>query len=291
MAATLLALRTAAQKYLTGRMSGAGATYVRYLFAFPLALIWMAGVHAAGAPLPTPSAGALFWCVLVALGQMGGTRFLLRALEERNFATGVAYSKTDVVQAAVIEALVLAAAFSAGAAAGMIIATAGVMLMSLSAARHPLVALGEGLASRSALFGLASGACFALAGVSVRGAVTSMDGGSVTGAAAVALTIVLAFQTFSMGAFLVWREPLVFARIAASWRIGLFTGVCGAGASICWFIALGLQSAALVRTLGLAEVVVTVLISRYLFREAPRMRELAGIAVLLAGIIALLNSG
>lgn len=290
-AASFQAARTAVQKWLSGRLSTAAATYVRYLFALPVAAAYAAVLaFGFGAELPAPGPAALAWACTGAIGQIGGTFFLLKALEARNFAVGVAYSKTDVVQAALFEALVMGAAVTWGAAAGIAIATFAVMLMSARGER-PLRSLLEGLGERSALFGLLSGASLALSGVAVRGTVLAMEGADIAAASAVALLVVLSLQTVAMGAWLLAREPGAFGAIAGAWRASAFAGIVGGLGSLCWFFALGLQQVAYVRTLGLVEILATVALSRFLFREEPKRRELIGIAILLAGIALVLNAG
>ena len=208
---------------------------------------------------------------------------------------GVAYSKTDVVQAALFEAAALGASVTWGAAAGMGIATAAVIAMSMKTApagQGRLAALATGLFERSALYGLASGASLAVSGVTVRGTVVSLTGpAEVNEAAAAALAMVLTLQVVVMGAWLAYSQPRSFGAIARSWRPALLAGLAGGFGSICWFLALGLQQVAYVRTLGLIEIVATVALSRFLFKEHTRLRDLIGIAALLAGIALVLNAG
>lgn len=285
-------MRTAAQKWLTGRLSTDAATYVRYLFAWPIAAAYGVLITLAfGVALPAPTAASLGWSALVAAGQIGGTRFLLKALESRNFAVGVAYSKTDVVQAAMFEALILGAAISWGGAGAVILATLGVMAISLKAAPREAMERWRGFGEASALYGLLSGSCFAVAGVSVRSAVLDLEGAGALGASIVALISVLTMQVAAMGGYILWREPAALGAIRRSWRVAGFAGACGALSSICWFLALGLQKVAYVRTLGLVEILATIAISRFLFREKSSVREIAGIVLLLAGIVLLLNAG
>lgn len=292
-AASLQAFRTAAQKWLGGRLSTAAATYVRYLFALPVAAVWGL-VLALGfdVAVPPPGAAAFGYAAANAATQIAGTAFLLMALQSRNFAVGVAYSKTDVVQAAAFEALVLGPAITWGAAAGIAIATAAVMMMSLKAGARPLEALLAGLAEKAALYGLASGASFAISGVMVRAAVLHYDPATpLAGAAASALLTVLILQVVFMGTWLLWREAGAFTAIRRSWKAAAFAGAAGGIGSICWFLALGLQQVAYVRTLGLVEILATVALSRLMFKERPRRVELIGIAVLLIGIALVLNAG
>lgn len=292
-AALLQAFRTAAQKWLGGALSTGAATYVRYLFALPVAAVWALMLSLGlGVEVPLPGATAFAYAAANAATQIAGTAFLLMALQSRNFAVGVAYSKTDVVQAAAFEAVVLGAAITWGAAAGIAIATVAVMLMSLKPGVRPLEALVSGLAERAAIYGLLSGASFAVSGVMVRAAVLSYGPETaLAGAAASALVTVLALQVVVMGAFLIWREPGVFGAIARSWKPAAGAGLAGGIGSICWFLALGLQQVAYVRTLGLVEILATIAISRLMFRERVAAREITAIALLLGGIALVLNAG
>ncbi|MCC6917569.1 MAG: EamA family transporter [Alphaproteobacteria bacterium] len=243
-----------------------------------------------GVTLPLPSPGSLLGSAGVAGGQIVGTFFLLQALQSRNFAVGVAYSKTDVLQAALFEALVLGSAVTLGAGIAMLVATAGVMLISLKATQAGVRGLVGGLAHISAVYGLLSGAGFAIAIVSVRSAVLALAGSGPFAASIVALLSTLAMQVVGMGLFLLWREPGAFAVMARHWRVPVFVGLMGALGSICWFLAMSVQEVAYVRTLGLVEIVATIVISRVLFKEKTVLREVLGIVLLLAGIALLLNS-
>ncbi len=292
-AATLQAFRTAAQKWLGGKLTTGAATYVRYLFALPFAAAW-ALVLSIGFSIevPLPGGDSFAFAAANAATQIAGTFFLLMALQSRNFAVGVAYSKTDVVQAAAFEALVLGAAITWGAAAGIAIATIAVMLMSLKSGARPLEAMISGITEKAAVYGLLSGASFAISGVMVRAAVLHYPAGvPLAGAAVSALLTVLTLQVVFMGAYLMWREPGTFAAIGRSWKPAAFAGAAGGIGSICWFLALGLQQVAYVRTLGLVEILATIAISRLLFKERPRTREIVGILILLVGIALVLNAG
>ena len=53
----------------------------------------------------------------------------------------------------------------------------------------------------------------------------------------------------------------------AAWRPSLGAGFCGAMASVCWFLALGLAPAAPVRAVGVVETPIAALAGRRLFDE------------------------
>ncbi len=289
MAALMLALRTAAQRHLGRTLSTDAATYVRYLFALPLAVAWMFLLHGTFDRAFLPLTGeAMIFISLIAAGQIFGTRFLLLALAARNFAVGVAWSKTDVVQAAMFELLVLGSAISWGGAAAIALATLGVLMMSMRGEGHPMRLMLAGMREKSALYGLLSGASFAVAGVAVRGANLSLGGQEPLMPAAEALVATLAIQVVMLGAWLLWRERGSFAAIMRAWRVGLFAGATGTLASIGWFVAMAIESVAHVRTLGLVELVFSFLIARLFFQERATQREIAGVAVLASGIAVLM---
>jgi drug/metabolite transporter (DMT)-like permease len=164
----------------------------------------------------------------------------------------------------------------------MAIATVGVALLSL-----PPRQLGAKLdwRSKAAMYGLICGACFAIATVGFRGAALALDAPSALLSGAWGVFIAQCMQTLAMGAWFVWRDRSVLVRIAKAWRVSLLAGCMGSAASLAWFSAYALQSAASVRTLGMVEVVFSYLVSRRLLKEQLRRNEKWGIALMLVGIV------
>ena len=102
------------------------------MFGLPLAIIYFLVLLAAGVgKLPSPGPIFWVWAVGAALSQILATSVQLHVMGSRNFATAVAYAKTEVVQAAVFEAVFLGAFVSGLGALGIALATVAVMLMSL----------------------------------------------------------------------------------------------------------------------------------------------------------------
>jgi drug/metabolite transporter (DMT)-like permease len=285
-AAAAQTLRNAAQRHLVGELGTLGATLVRFLYGVPFAGVWLVAVQAwRGEPLPLPPAGFYGWVTLGALSQIAATAFLLRVMQERNFALGVAYSKTELIQIAIFGLLVLGDPVGAGTALAVACGTLGVLLLSPADKARPLRALVTGWASRPALMGLASGAGFALSVTGYRAAALSFDGASFLVAAAVTLAIAQVIQTLALGGWLVWRDPAVVRATLRLWRPSLFAGCMGAAASAGWFTAFAIESAARVRTLGLVELLFAYAVSRRFFRERLTALELAGVALLTVGLV------
>ena len=73
------------------------------------------------------------------------------------------------------------------------------------------------------------------------------------------------------------------------WRPSMTAGFLGALASQFWFLAFAIHNAAPVRTLGLIEILFAQMVSRRLLKQHTSRAEMAGIALLVAGVIMILH--
>ena len=76
-------LRTTLQKHLRNVMGTAGATFVRFGFGFPFAVVFVLLISAAGdMPVPPPNAAFLFWIVVAGLSQIIAQALLIQNSSE-----------------------------------------------------------------------------------------------------------------------------------------------------------------------------------------------------------------
>jgi drug/metabolite transporter (DMT)-like permease len=278
--------RNAAQRHLTGPLGTLGATLVRFLYGLPFALLWLVAVTWFwGSALPEPNPAFLGYILFGAVAQIAATACLLRVMAERNFALGVAYSKTEVMQVAIFGFLFLGDPLTPLMLVAALFGTVGVLLISPIDRTRPLRALLTGWTTRVALLGLASGALFGLSAVGYRGAAQSLAGTDFPMAAAFGLVVAQAIQTLLLGGWLLARAPDVVHRVLGAWRTSLLAGFLGAAASAGWFTAMAIESIARVRTLGLVELVFAWVVSRRVFRERLTPIELTGMALLMIGLV------
>jgi drug/metabolite transporter (DMT)-like permease len=285
VAAAAQTVRNAAQKELTGKLGTVGATQVRFLFGCPFAVVFLLGMIAAGLALPRPTWVFWPWMLCGALAQIAATALMLAAMEGRSFVVAIAYIKTEPVQVALFGLLFLGDAVTPTMAAAIVIATAGVIIMSMKAGALGDMAVGGW---RPTVLGLAAGATFALSAIGYRGAILSLHDPSYAMAATYTLTVGLIVQAVLLALYLVLRDRAVMAAILAAWRPSLFAGFMGALASQFWFLAFALTTAANVRTLALVEVLFAQAISSFVFRQPVSAREGAGIATIVAGVVLLI---
>jgi drug/metabolite transporter (DMT)-like permease len=290
-AALAQTLRNAAQRHLTADLGALGATLVRFVYGLPFALAWLLVAWLAvtpGRPLPGITLSFLMWTVVASLTQIAATALLLRCMEERNFALGVAYAKTDVIQVALFGFVLLGDRIGVLAIGAIIVATAGVVLVSLPSGTRSVAAIARGWTSRAALLGLGSGAAFAMAAVGYRGAALALGTPSVVLAAAYSLVWAQTLQTILLGGYLAWRQRTVVIEVMRAWRVSLLAGAMGALGSACWFTAMAMEPVAHVRTLGLVELYFSYVVSRRFFRERLSPRELADFVLLALGLVGIL---
>ena len=237
-AALAQTIRNAAQRHLVTDLGTLGATLVRFLYGLPFALAWLVSVAiTSGGSIPTLPISFFAWCALGGVSQIAGTALLLRTMRERNFAVGVAYSKTEVVQVAFFSLILLGDPLNLRSALAVASGTVGVLLLAPADPQRPFASLVEGLSSRSALLGIACGAGFAMAAVAFRAATQVVGGSSWVMNAAFTVVVAQALQTLVLGAWLWFRSPAVVVRTLRAWRVSLFAGFMGAAASAAWFTA------------------------------------------------------
>jgi drug/metabolite transporter (DMT)-like permease len=288
-AAAFQTARNALQRSLTGALSPLGATYTRFLFGFPFAALYAAGVFAGSeAPLPGLPPAFLAWAALGGLAQILATAFLMHLFTLRSFSTGIAFSKSEILQVALFGIVVLGDGVTALASAAIAVATAGLVLLSQQAGAPGWRRLAADLTGRAALLGLGTGAGFAIAAVAFRAASLSLAPLSFVASAAATLAVSTLIQTLAMTAWLRWREPGQIGVVFRMWRRSLLPGLTGAAASACWFTAMTIEIAAYVRMLGLVEVLFGYGVTLVGFRERPSARENVGTALLVLAILVLL---
>src|SRR5258707_10102433 len=132
VAAAAQTVRNATQRELTAKLGTVGATHVRFLFGFPFALVFLAGiVLAMPASLPKPGLAFWPWMLAGALFQIAATALMLAAMGERSFVVAIAYIKTEPVQAALFGLIFLGDHVTVAMAAATLTATPGALVMPL----------------------------------------------------------------------------------------------------------------------------------------------------------------
>jgi drug/metabolite transporter (DMT)-like permease len=274
------------QKHLSmGALSAGGATLARFVysapFVVPLALgyLWASGTVWPGSTL-------LFWGYAVAggLSQILATWCVVALFSERNFAVGITFKKTEVVQTAIMGLVILGDRVSLRGLAAIVLGLAGVLI--LSDAPGLKGRWWRRLSNRAAMLGLASGVFFAVSAVGYRGATLEVASAEPLLRAALSLAVVTVMQAVALSLWLLWREPGQVGRVIAARRTAVWMGLVGMAGSLCWFTAFTLENAAMVFAVGQVEVIFSICASVLVFGERITRREGWGIALVTVSVIA-----
>ncbi len=287
-AAFFQTLRFMLQRQLSlGTLNAAGATLARFLYSAPLVAVLVVA-YMALTEQEWPRFGSAFW----AYGALGGLTQILATMatvslfKARNFAVGITFKKTEVMQAVLVGWVLLGDQVSGWGFAAIGVGLLGVLLLS---APPDLVRYGwRDMANRAVGLGLASGALFAVSGVCYRGASLSLGLEDPLARAGLTLSAVTAMQTVAMLIWLRWRDPGQVGAVWAARRVAVWVGLMSMAGSFCWFTAFTLQNAAYVNAVGQVELVFSALASVVIFREAISAREWVGMGVLLGSILMLI---
>ena len=107
-AAALQTVRSAYQKKMIPQLGEFGATYIRFFYALPFTLfIFIFWFYFLDNEIPNLSSKSMLFCLVGAFCQVAFTLSLMIVFSFRNFAAGIAFSKTEVLIAAIVEIFVL----------------------------------------------------------------------------------------------------------------------------------------------------------------------------------------
>lgn len=282
-------IRSALQKHLKGRLSTLGATYVRFIYALPVAFVYLVGVYFySGQVLPEFSSEFLIYSLLGGLCQIAFTIFLLWLFSFHNFAVGTTFSKLETVMVAIFGLILLGDELTTIVVFAIAMSTVGLIVLSAAQSKLTWRGLLSGLWQKSTFIGLICATFLGASVVFFRAASLSLGLDDFLLSASFTLFVVLVLQTLIMGVGMWIRDRDNLAKVFIHWRPAVAVGVSGGLTSIGWFTAFTLQNATYVRALGQIELLFTFIATVFFFREKILRGELLGIALITASIILIL---
>lgn len=277
-AAFMQSWRNAFQKHLSRDVSSAGVTLARFIYASPLALVYLWLLYHFG-EAEAPEFTGQFWIfiLLASLAQIAATVLMVMLFRLRNYAMGVGLAKSEAVIAAILGALFFSAFLTPLAWLGVLIGSIAIWLMANPSSFKEI--------SLPTLFtGLASGLCFALTTLWVREA-SLLLGLPFLHSAAWVLLCVISVQTLMLLVWIAFKEPATLKALWHKPKLTLAISVCSFLGSLGWFTAMSLETVAMVKTLGQIEILFTLMISARWFRESLTRRDLIGLLLIVIGAL------
>ena len=286
LAAFFQNLRTSLQKKLNKNLSLVASAYVRFAFALPFAFLLFFIFHNLDViPVVLNQTNFIFYTFLGSILQVTFTITLLYLFRFSNFVVGTSLSKTEVIQIAIFEYILLKDKLNLFGIIGIIVATIGVIVITIKDVKLFL----KNFFSKVTLIGLGAGLLLGLSVVYFRAAALSLENFSSNfDKALTTVFFALIIQTTAVTAYLLIFEKSEFKKFYDNKFEICLTGLAGFLATLSWFFAFTLIQASFVRAVGQIEIFFSYISSKYLFKEKITFIEIMGILIFITGATLLL---
>ena len=280
-------LRSTLQKKLNQKVSTIASTYVRFAFALPFGtiLFFLYFQDLNVIPEILSQKKFIFNVLLGSIFQIIFTFVLLYLFRFANFVVGTSLSKTEVIQVAIFEYLIIGDKLNKFGITGIIVSTIGVIILSIK----DLSLFLKNLFSKTTLIGLSAGLFLGLSVVYFRAAALTLENFSNNFEKAIAtLFFGLVIQTTLVTIYLIIFEKSQFKKLYENKYECFIAGFAGFLATLSWFYAFTLIQSSFVRAVGQIELLFSYVSSKYMFKEKVKITEILGIIIFVVGVLILL---
>ncbi|MEK9732612.1 MAG: EamA family transporter [Pelagibacteraceae bacterium] len=275
--------RSSIQKKLNKEMSLMASTYTRFVFSAPIVIV-VFFFNFKNVDIIFISANNFQFLSYVILGsifQILFTFLFLYLFKFTNFLVGTTLSKTEVLQIALFEYLILKEYLSTWVIIGIIISSIGVIIFSTTNVKN----IFRNFFSKSTIIGISCGTLLALSIVFFRGSINLLDAENTNfDKTLIAILFSTIFQTLIITLYLLLYEKNQFLIIKKNIGLSFLSGLSGFLATIFWFYSFSIVQAAFVRAVGQIELLFSYLSSRFLFKEKIKFIEIMGILIFITGV-------
>lgn len=273
LAAFMQAWRNAFQSQLSKEVSVAGVTLARFIWAGPIAAVYLVGLYLwLDVGVPDFSGRFIGFILGASAMQILATGLMVKLFKQQNFAIGAGLAKSEAVVAAILGTVFFGTHLSPLGWSGVLLGGVAIFLMS---AKQGL----RSLSLNTVLIGLACGTSFALTSLWVREASLCLNIGFPHSAAWV-LLFVISLQTLVLVSYLLLKDKSTLAALWQRPKLTLLTSTASCLGSIGWFSAMSLQAVPYVKTLGQVEVFFMILIATFWLKEKVKIKDMLGLVLI-----------
>ena len=292
IAATILqTFRNLEQKGLNKTLDSFTVSWSRFILPLPFAIITVACTST------LVSKWFIVYCFITAFFQIAGNICLLQTFKSRNFSIGIAFYKTEVLQAAIVGLLFFNAKIPASSFMAIIVATIGAIFMSGLVFNDGFKKFTQSFGNKSTLYGLLSGFCFSISAFNLKFASETLSNieQSYIKIAIIVIMWVICFQNLFFIIIKFCQNRLakdLKSLVSLEHKSTFFkTSALSFLGSVAWFAAYGLGQVIYVKAVGQIELIMAIAVSYFVLKERLKISEIIGIALTSGGILWLiLNS-
>lgn len=277
-AVVLQTFRNALQSKLSANMSTSGVTLARFLFAPPIALIYLLLLYIfSNQDIPEFSLKFVLLVLLASVMQISATSLMVILFKQKNFSVGAGLAKSEALVAGVLGTVFFGSQLSLFGWIGILVGAAAIFVLSGGGRKGQLNI-------KTVIIGLACGTCFALTSLFVREA-SHLLNVPFPHSAAWVLIWVLCIQTTLLVSYIAVKNRSTFIALKNNVKMTLATSIISCFGTICWFSAVSLHHVAYVKTLGQVEVLLTMLVATFWLKNKVQKHEILGLLLIAAAAI------
>lgn len=267
LAGFMQAWRNALQKKVRETNTTSAATLSRFIYASPLALFYLFSLYQSNDSLTIPNFHPKFIYTILQISvmQIMATLLMVMLFHKHNYVIGAGLAKSESMLTAILGIVFFGVHLSWLAWLGVILGTVAIWVMSSIESLKTV--------SFSTLFlGLGSGLCFALTSLWIREASLLLNSPPLVSAAWV-LFLVISIQSIILTLWMLIKERQAWIILIRRPLLPFLVSLCSMLGSLGWFSAMSLEVVPKVKTLGLIEVGVAILISLFWLKEQVKIKD------------------
>ncbi len=277
-------IRNLEQKKLHQNLDVFTTSWSRFILPFPFAIIAVASTF-------NYYDYEFFRYILInALFQILGNIFLIKTIQTRNFSVGVAFSKTEIIQALILGFILYNFRFNLNEILAIFLAFIGIILLAKIDFKN-FKDLTKSMKNIASLYGILCGFCFGITSYNIQFASNYLitDGFSSIKASTLVLLYTIFFQNIFFIILKSYQKKLfndikkLF--LVENYRRFLLTSISSFIGSICWYGAYTIGNVMHVKTVGQLEIIASMLVSKFYLKEKNNIKENLGIIFILIAIL------
>ena len=277
-------IRNLEQKKLHQNLDVFTTSWSRFILPFPFAIIAVSSTY-------NYFDYEFFRYILInGLFQILGNIFLIKTIQTRNFSVGVAFSKTEIIQALILGFILYNFRFNLNEILAIFLAFIGIILLAKIDFKN-FKDLTKSMKNIASLYGILCGFCFGITSYNIQFASNYLitDGFSSIKASTLVLLYTIFFQNIFFIILKSYQKKLfndikkLF--LVENYRRFLLTSISSFIGSICWYGAYTIGNVMHVKTVGQLEIIASMLVSKFYLKEKNNIKENLGIIFILIAIL------
>ena len=277
-------IRNLEQKKLHKDLDVFTTSWSRFILPFPFAII------AVISTFQSYNFEFFHYILINALFQILGNIFLIKTIQTKNFSVGVAFSKTEIIQALILGFLLYNFRFNFIEISAIFLAFIGIILLAKINFKN-FKDFTKSLKNIASLYGILCGFCFGITSYNIQFASNYLisDGFNSIKASTLVLLYTIFFQNIFFIIFKSFQKRL-FSDVKKLFLIEnyhkfLLTSLSSFIGSICWYGAYAIGNVIHVKTVGQLEIIASMLVSKFYLKEKNTIKENLGIIFIIIAIL------